>query len=93
MAKGFKQQDYNKVFAPVGKYAKFRAVMATVASGNFEMLQIIVNTAVLQGILEGQVCLHLSAPGNERGDARVGCCLQKLSWADLTLANRESRVG
>jgi len=79
VAKGFKQQewvDYNEVFAPVSKYATFRAVMAAVASNDLEMLQIDARTAFLNGSLEEEI--HIcQPPGNETGDGKLACHLHK----------------
>jgi hypothetical protein len=79
VAKGFKQQegvDYNEVFAPVSKYATFRAVMATVAAGDLEMLQIDIKTAFLQGNLEEDIYI-CQPPGYESGDSKLACHLHK----------------
>ena len=79
VAKGFKQQhgiDYNEVFAPVSKYATFRAVMAAVASNDLEMLQIDIKTAFLNGTLEEEIYI-CQPPGYENGDRKLACHLHK----------------
>jgi hypothetical protein len=79
VAKGFKQQegiDYNEVFAPVSKYATFRALMAVVAADDLELHQIDIKTAFLQGNLEEDIYI-CQPPGYDNGDSKMACHLQK----------------
>jgi hypothetical protein len=79
VAKGFRQQegvDYNEVFAPVGKYATFRALCSVVAAKDMELHQIDIKTAFLQGVLEGDIYI-CQPPGYEHDDTKLACRLQK----------------
>ena len=79
VAKGFRQQegiDYTEVFAPVGKYATFRALCSLVAARDLELIQLDIKTAFLQGELEEDIYIS-QPPGYEADDAKLACHLQK----------------
>ena len=79
VAKGFRQQegiDYNEVFAPVSKYATFRALCSIVATDDLELHQIDIKTAFLQGVLEEDIYI-CQPPGYESDDPKLACRLQK----------------
>eukprot|EP00877_Chromochloris_zofingiensis_P012347 jgi/Chrzof1/7366/Cz02g21060.t1 len=79
VAKGFWQQegvDYDEVFAPVSKYATFRALMAKAAEEGMELHKLDVKTAFLQGNLEEDVWIQ-QPPGYEEGSSELACHLHK----------------
>ena len=79
VAKGFWQQegvDYDEVFAPVSKYATFRALMAKAAEEDMELHKLDVKTAFLQGNLEEDVWIQ-QPRGYEEGSSELACHLHK----------------
>eukprot|EP00877_Chromochloris_zofingiensis_P011122 jgi/Chrzof1/6263/Cz17g17260.t1 len=79
VAKGFWQQegvDYDEVFAPVSKYATFRALMAKAAEEGMELHKLDVKTAFLQGNLEEDVWIQ-QPPCYEEGSSELACHLHK----------------
>eukprot|EP00877_Chromochloris_zofingiensis_P013960 jgi/Chrzof1/8818/Cz03g25200.t1 len=79
VAKGFWQQegvDYDEVFAPVSKYATFRALMAKAAEEGMELHKLDVKTAFLQGNLEEDVWIQ-QPRGYEEGSSELACHLHK----------------
>jgi Reverse transcriptase (RNA-dependent DNA polymerase) len=74
VAQGFSQLqgvDYGETYAPVSRYATFRALMAVAAAENLTMAQLDVKTAFLYGEIEEEVYMklppgyeHLGPPGS-----------------------------
>ncbi|GLC41061.1 hypothetical protein PLESTB_000947700 [Pleodorina starrii] len=79
VAKGFTQRegvDFGEVFAPVGKYASLRALLAVVAERDLELHQLDIKTAFLNGVLEEEVYTE-QPPGYQMGGANVACHLRR----------------
>ena len=79
VAKGFRQKefiDYNEVFAPVGKYATFRTLMALVTNDDMELHQLDIKTAFLQGYLDEDIYIE-QPPGYTEGEDGMVCHLIK----------------
>jgi hypothetical protein len=78
VAKGFMQRegvDFSETFAPVSKYSSTRAVLAVAAAQGWEVQQLDVKTAFLQGRLQEEVFV-VQPPGYDDGTGRV-CLLYK----------------
>lgn len=61
VVKGFYQIegiDYSEVFAPVTKYSSFRALMAIVATKDYEMRHVDIKTAFLHGDVEEEIYIE-----------------------------------
>ena len=79
VAKGFRQKegiDYNEVFAPVSKYTTLRALLAVVAKSDYELHQLDIKTAFLNGELEEDVYIE-QAPGYHESNTRTVCHLKR----------------
>jgi hypothetical protein len=79
VAKGCSQRegvDFTEVFAPTGKAASLRALLAGVAAKGYVMHQVDVRTAFLNGKLE-EVVYTQQPPGYHNGNPRVACRLEK----------------
>lgn len=78
VAKGFMQRegiDYDETFAPVSKYTSVRVLLALAAAHGWDVQQLDVKTAFLQGDVDKEV--HVQQPaGYEDGTGRV-CLLRK----------------
>jgi hypothetical protein len=58
VVKGYLQEqglDFDEVFAPTGRHASFRMLMALAAAGNWELAQIDIKTAFLNGDMDTDV--------------------------------------
>jgi hypothetical protein len=78
VAKGFLQQqgiDFGETFAPVSRYSTVRTVLARAAAKGWEVGQLDVKTAFLQGQLQEEVYVQ-QPPGYVDGSGRV-CLLAK----------------
>lgn len=78
VAKGFMQVegvDFEETYAPVSKYSTTRAILAVAAKEGWEVQQLDVKTAFLQGELREQVFVE-QPPGYSDGTDRV-CFLYK----------------
>jgi hypothetical protein len=61
VARGFSQkegEDYNKTFAPVARYTSIRAIISLVASMGWNLHQMDVKTAFLNGAIEEEVYIE-----------------------------------
>ena len=78
VAKGFTQKegiDYNEVFAPVTRLSTMRALLATAASNDYEIIQADIKTAFLNGKLEQEV--YMEQPEGFAEDSNKVCKLRK----------------
>jgi len=50
--------DFNETFAPVAKFTTIRCILAMTAATGWELLQMDVNTAFLNGNLDEEVCME-----------------------------------
>jgi Reverse transcriptase (RNA-dependent DNA polymerase) len=88
VAKGFTQQegvDYFETFAPVSKYTGVRVLLALAAAHGWEVQQLDVKTAFLQGDLQEEVYVQQPA-GYVDGTTRV--CLLRKAFYGLKQAPR-----
>jgi hypothetical protein len=78
VAKGFMQRegvDYFETFAPVSKYTSVRVLLALAAAHGWDVQQLDVKTAFLQGDMQETVYVQ-QPPGYEDSTGRV-CLLRK----------------
>lgn len=79
VAKGFRQRegiDYTEVFAPVSKYTTLRALLAIAASADWELHQLDIKTAFLNGTLTETIFIE-QPPGYNNGDPTMALRLHK----------------
>ena len=61
VARGFSQKegiDYEETFAPVARYTSIRAIMALVSMMKWDLHQMDVKTAFLNGVIEEEVYIE-----------------------------------
>ena len=61
MARGFSQKegiDYEETFAPVARYTSIRAIMALVSMMKWDLHQMDVKIAFLNGVIEEEVYIE-----------------------------------
>ncbi len=68
--------DVDEVFAPTSSFGARRALLAVAAAKDFEIHQVDIKTAFLNGELEEEVYVT-QPPGFDNGDSRVVCRLKK----------------
>jgi hypothetical protein len=79
VAKGFMQRegiDFEEVYAPASKHTTMRALLATVAACDFELDQLDVKTALLNGKLEEKIYMR-QPQGYEQGGPNTVCRLRR----------------
>lgn len=80
VAQGFSQVegiDYTEVFAPVVKHVSIRIMLSLVANEDFELEQLDVKTAFLNGELEEEIFMNQPEGFVEKGKERKVCLLKK----------------
>ena len=70
--------DFDKVFAPVSKYATLRGSLPVVAVKDMENQQLDIKTAFLNGVLEVDVYIKRPA-GYEESGRDFGCHLRRIT--------------
>ena len=91
VAKGFMQREginYNETFSPVSCKVSFRIIMALVAHYDWELHQMDVKTAFLNGDLEENVYMAQPKGFVMEGKERMGCRLKKSIYG-LKQASRQ----
>ena len=79
VAKGFRQRegiDFTEVYAPVSKHTSLRALLACIVTKGWEVRQLDVKTAFLNGELEEKIYMQ-QPPGYQQGSAGMVCRLRK----------------
>ena len=89
MARGFSQKegiDYEETFAPVARYTSIRAIMALASMMKWDLHQMDVKTAFLNGVIEE---VYIEQPqGFEVEDRRTHVCKLKKALYGLKQAPR-----
>ncbi|GJW53299.1 retrovirus-related pol polyprotein from transposon TNT 1-94 [Tanacetum coccineum] len=88
VARGFIQRagiDYNEVFSPVVQHTSIRVILALTACKDYELEQLDVKTAFLQGNIEEMIYMK-HPPGYEQGNK---VCLLKKSLYGLKQSPRQ----
>ena len=68
--------DVDEVFAPTSSFAARRVILSVAAQRDYEIHQVDIKTAFLNGDLEEEVYVT-QPPGFENGDSRIVCKLNK----------------
>jgi hypothetical protein len=68
--------DVDEVFAPTSSFAARRVILSVAAQRDYEIHQVDIKTAFLNGDLEEEVYVT-QPPGFENGDPRIVCKLNK----------------
>ena len=79
VAKGFTQRpgiDFNETFAPVARFSSIRAILHLAACQDWELDQLDITTAFLNGDLDEEIFME-QPPGFEEGGPGSVCRLQK----------------
>ena len=90
MARGFSQKegiDYEETFAPVARYTSIRAIMALASMMKWNLHQMDVKTAFLNGVIEEEVYIE-QPQGFEVEDRRTHVCKLKKALYGLKQAPR-----
>eukprot|EP00762_Andalucia_godoyi_P005319 ANDGO_06802.mRNA.1 Retrovirus-related Pol polyprotein from transposon TNT 1-94 len=83
VASGYGQNpgiDFTEAFAPVAKFSSIRTILAIAALERFEVHQMDVKTAFLNGNLEEEVFMEQSDGTIEKGKEKLVWILKKLEW-------------
>ncbi|KAK9100155.1 hypothetical protein Scep_023585 [Stephania cephalantha] len=94
VAKGFTQKegiDYKETFSPVSKKDSLRIILALVAHFDFELQQMDVKTAFLNGQLEEEVYMKQPEGFSSIGNENLVCKLKKSIYG-LKQASRQSGI-
>ena len=78
VAKGYKQQhgiDFNEVYSPVSKFSTLRALLSIAAASDWEIVQIDIKTAFLNGQLDEEI--FMQPPEGYTVPPNTVCKLQK----------------
>jgi hypothetical protein len=79
--KGFKQTegiDFNEVFAPVARHTTLRTLLAVAAEKDWNLFQLDIKTAFLNGRLEETEAVYMEPPeGFQQGEPGIVCRLKK----------------
>ena len=92
VAQGFTQQygvDYLETYAPVARFASIRAILAMVAHHDWELDQMDVKSAYLNGVLEEEVYMKQAPHFAEPGKEHLVCKLKK----SIYVSSRQGACG